>query len=1217
MGILRFFGSVTENSITNLTDTFNKPLSNKLDITHLYFDFNSIVHVNSARVIGELNTLLYYIIANKMDKIGKLSEAFNRYGLSGVNTLDEFNKIMTDEFIDNLIVNEVLNYVYTMLKNVVIPDKIEFIYIAIDGVPSRAKMMEQKKRRYMGAVISNVKDKIKKKYENELSKFPMRSKYEKNKVEWSRNKISPGMVFMDKLNNRLNNKRFSLKISAICPNLKKYIFSGSYIRDEGEMKIMDHIMANKYNGGNYAIYSPDSDVILLSLLMNIDYSIDSKNGIPNLIMIRYNQQRGQYDVVHIEKLKKNIVAYVQNKLKGREISDEDIISDVVFIFAIFGNDFIPKVESFSVSTDFTMILDKYIMLLNENKSNIVLYNKKAKYKYINYDMFLKLVHILQLREGRQLQNVYLSNTYRNYKRLKEMMDIGDNDFVIVMNDFNELVKSFNYDIRSKGTHEVVNKWGERKYDEFIGKLVGILRWKEEGIDLIKKYAAFYKKNNGFPKLNVRLLRYARSLNDSYVSAKLERKFDYIDNSFDVIKYDEEVFKFENMMDEYVDKLDSYGMKLGRVAMDKTYTWKADDIKEGVKMFYRDYFHISKLDIKDNKMKNLLYEYLLGLTWAFESYFNRFEIMGLKKMSTWAYPYTKAPLMTQLCEYLNENEDKYMFDVLRNDVYKSYLPYDKFYNTIELLLYISPAKNMIEVMPKEYHEMIKNDKIYYTDINTIADDIMKSRHPIDCRGMIYLNKCHIKSDKKLSYPKFLAMIRKINMEHRTKELAGLFISQQTVYEMEYYDTTTIDSIEPKKEFISLEKSAKEDPQTKTTKNNKNNKNNNKKKRVPKRVDGKYTYMLKSKFYDNETFERILGARGNWVPHHESDGISPTFLYADSIYRQNVVKYTPKIKNILAKDKNIANKDKLFENLNKFRETNPEHYDKIKDNILDQYTFNLKDYIDKLDLLDKHKSLFQNGNKVWMFKPVDGAKGVGIKIFKDYELFKEYVDYIITEHRHTWKKGYKFPKFTNTMRTSYWVLQEYIMNPYLITHNKTDEKSYKFHLRIYLLIFSDKDGNKKGYICKVLNVGMSHKPYEHIDINHSDNEFDFKVHDSHGSGNINGLWFPESFKNEDNNFVGTIYEQAKNVLSVVLSFAHGDCYEESKHCYGMYGVDIMVTEDMKVKLIEINDNIGFQLLSKSNITTHLLEGIAQLVIDPLFPPLNKPTNEIQFIELDNIP
>ena len=59
-------------------------------------------------------------------------------------------------------------------------EKLKYFYIAIDGVPSKAKMVEQKKkRRYNSEVISIIEDKIFKKYEDELKKDESRYIFEK------------------------------------------------------------------------------------------------------------------------------------------------------------------------------------------------------------------------------------------------------------------------------------------------------------------------------------------------------------------------------------------------------------------------------------------------------------------------------------------------------------------------------------------------------------------------------------------------------------------------------------------------------------------------------------------------------------------------------------------------------------------------------------------------------------------------------------------------------------------------------------------------------------------------------------------------------------------------------------------------------------------------------------------------------------------------------
>ena len=111
----------------------------------------------------------------------------------------------------------------------------ELVYIAIDGIAPAGKMKQQRMRRFKKAV------------ENKYS----------NEKPWNTNAISPGTLFMKRLNHEL--KEFIQKIS------RKIILSDSDERGEGEHKILHYIKDHQLSG-NISIYGLDADLIMLSLV---------------------------------------------------------------------------------------------------------------------------------------------------------------------------------------------------------------------------------------------------------------------------------------------------------------------------------------------------------------------------------------------------------------------------------------------------------------------------------------------------------------------------------------------------------------------------------------------------------------------------------------------------------------------------------------------------------------------------------------------------------------------------------------------------------------------------------------------------------------------------------------------------------------------------------------------------------------------------------------
>ena len=222
MGVERFFSSI--NRDFNITIDTEYPYK-KVKCKYLMIDFNSIVHIISQHMINTINNCIEE------------------------NKKCIFNHDTVDVFETELLLN-INKYVQDLLTKNIDPDYLEHLYIAIDGVPTMAKMYEQKKRRYMGAIISNLSTKAKRPF------------------SWSKNNISPGTNFMKRLQNSLHSNDFNEMVKNVCQNIKKIKISDTTFPGEGEMKIINHIKKNKINNKkNICVYSPDSDMIILLLIL--------------------------------------------------------------------------------------------------------------------------------------------------------------------------------------------------------------------------------------------------------------------------------------------------------------------------------------------------------------------------------------------------------------------------------------------------------------------------------------------------------------------------------------------------------------------------------------------------------------------------------------------------------------------------------------------------------------------------------------------------------------------------------------------------------------------------------------------------------------------------------------------------------------------------------------------------------------------------------------
>jgi len=170
MGIEKFFNALRQNNVTNTLTSFTNVLERQEDIKYLYLDFNSIIYTTFNKVISDLNYLLYKIVTGHRDK--KSIKIIEQYDLKIADNITpkEYHDMFPQSKMDEIMLHKIHEYVINMLTNYIKPDKLELLYIGIDGVPSKSKMQEQKSRRYMGTITSIIDKKIFAKHEDELKK---------------------------------------------------------------------------------------------------------------------------------------------------------------------------------------------------------------------------------------------------------------------------------------------------------------------------------------------------------------------------------------------------------------------------------------------------------------------------------------------------------------------------------------------------------------------------------------------------------------------------------------------------------------------------------------------------------------------------------------------------------------------------------------------------------------------------------------------------------------------------------------------------------------------------------------------------------------------------------------------------------------------------------------------------------------------------------------
>ena len=235
--------------------------------------------------------------------------------------LDNFNK-NDIKLLENTMIKECIKYIEYLI-NYIKPKKL--LYIAIDGVAPFAKIDQQRSRRFMSS---------KKTYQ--IKKLKQKWGIEDNKLNWTNASITPGTIFMDKLDKEIK-KWITEKRNHIDYQI---IYSSCYIPSEGEHKILQYIKSNNiYN--NYVIYGLDADLIFLSLASFKDqiYLLRESN-----IVDKKNKEI--LSLVSINEIK-NILNEFKLQINN-EFIDDRIITDFIFMCFFIGNDFLPKIQSVDI-----------------------------------------------------------------------------------------------------------------------------------------------------------------------------------------------------------------------------------------------------------------------------------------------------------------------------------------------------------------------------------------------------------------------------------------------------------------------------------------------------------------------------------------------------------------------------------------------------------------------------------------------------------------------------------------------------------------------------------------------------------------------------------------------------------------------------------------------------------------------------------------------------
>lgn len=295
------------------------------------------------------------------------------------------------------------------------------LYIAIDGVAPRAKLNQQRSRRFTSA--KKALEEGKRYFKDDLGGSPIDftdapesdaeeafkkkegKACEKNEDEslnenevFDANSITPGTDFMQRLDVFMQ-ELISYKISTEEKwKAINVIYSSCRVPGEGEQKIMQFIRNNQPKNQTSVILSPDADVIFLGLTL-FDYKVyilreePRKNGGSESYML---SSKRDYSIVDISKLKNLLIKEFKGLIKI-PFDHRRFLEDWILLCFSVGNDFLPSSPCFEIRTNALEKLTNIMKVVYARTKSYITDHGK-----INFDILREFFKECALREDQYI-----------------------------------------------------------------------------------------------------------------------------------------------------------------------------------------------------------------------------------------------------------------------------------------------------------------------------------------------------------------------------------------------------------------------------------------------------------------------------------------------------------------------------------------------------------------------------------------------------------------------------------------------------------------------------------------------------------------------------------------------------------------------------------------------------------------------------------------------
>ena len=301
------------------------------------------------------------------------------------------------------------------------------LFIALDGVPPRAKIEQQRTRRFHSVKEKQLDKDISNKWGNEKNTTGEDDISNKNTLDTTI--ITPGTKFMTMLKIAIEHH---LKTNSKYSMIDTIIFSSADVPGEGEQKIFKYIkQKNKENFYNdddkIIIYGLDADLIMLSMISHVNnvYLLREKSHFGSYL---FEIEGYEFMYLDIDILKMCLMKEFQRYLNNIRFEDiVRLIDDYVFLMFIIGNDFIPKIPHFSVyNNGVDILMETYCKLYNHHQLFLVDNQRMRINEYFLFMLMSELAdieqkHMCSYVAKRQRRKINMNNIDTEEDRRKQLL----------------------------------------------------------------------------------------------------------------------------------------------------------------------------------------------------------------------------------------------------------------------------------------------------------------------------------------------------------------------------------------------------------------------------------------------------------------------------------------------------------------------------------------------------------------------------------------------------------------------------------------------------------------------------------------------------------------------------------------------------------------------------------------------------------------------------